>query len=162
MDMNIKLVKMYPFKFEGFKIHQNPKSELKILKVFKGKTPDFTILDEIVTYKNLSKNHSDFEVNDLPIKTLPVSKGMTPMSYTVDQLIDDMQSKYANGQYPKYWVCKDGGILSHEAVIQNFWQILDQFYELTNPQWNVIGCEINYEDKTLVCSHTGKPIESAY
>jgi hypothetical protein len=62
------------------------------------------------------------------------------------------------GGYPLYYVTKDGGVLSPEAVIENL--------ALTNnpddPQWYVVQAQINYEDKDLVCDHTGQRIASAY
>lgn len=149
MDQDIKFVKLYPFKSEDFKIPQKP-SVLQFENMLFNSVPP----QERVNYffNNLSKKPlSDFEVNNLPV----VEKEL--LIYSVDQLIADMQSKYV-GLYPKYWVCKNGGLLSHEAVIENFWHILDQFYEPTMPQWHVIGCEINSDGKAIVCSHTGKPI----
>ena len=62
------------------------------------------------------------------------------------------------GGYPVYYVTKDGGILSPEAVLENL--------QLTNDpedaQWYVVASEVNYEDQDLFCDHTGKRIESAY
>lgn len=84
--------------------------------------------------------------------------------YTYQQLLEDSVSKYtSHGCYPKYWVCKDGGILSYEAVKENLNQIKDAMTgESLDSQWEIIGCEVNWENEELICSHTGKRIEVAY
>lgn len=70
------------------------------------------------------------------------------------------------GGYPKYWVCKDGTILSHKAVDNNLQLVKDA---ITNdstvhadPNWCVVACEINYENDYLGCDHTNTVIPSAY
>jgi len=70
------------------------------------------------------------------------------------------------GGYPKYWVCKDGTILSYKAVYDNLQLVKDA---ITNdetidsdPNWCVIACEINYENDYLGCDHTNTVIPSAY
>jgi len=71
--------------------------------------------------------------------------------------------KYAwPGGYPCYFITSDGAALSFEAVEQEFSQVAYAVRHKTNDDWQVIHCEINYEDRELVCSHTGEPIESAY
>ena len=66
------------------------------------------------------------------------------------------------GGYPKFWIAEDGEALSYDAVIANKELILSAIKDGGDPQWNVTGCEINYEDASLVCAHTNKPIPSAY
>lgn len=72
--------------------------------------------------------------------------------------------KYAwPGGYPMYFVAKDGEALSFEAVRQNLKQVMhDMTYPAYDDQWAVVGVDINWEDPTLTCAHTGKLIESAY
>ncbi len=69
-----------------------------------------------------------------------------------------VQSCTELGGYPLYYLSKDGGVLSPEAV--------DEKLELTNnpdaPDWFVVGAEVNYEDPDLFCDHSGKRIPSAY
>lgn len=62
------------------------------------------------------------------------------------------------GAYPLYYVTKDGGVLSPEAVIEN----LGLTNDVNDPQWFVVSVGINYEDANLICDHTGKRIRSAY
>lgn len=66
------------------------------------------------------------------------------------------------GSYPCYFVTSDGAALSFEAVEQEFSQVAYAVRHKTNDGWRVIYCAINYEDRELRCSHTNKPIESAY
>jgi len=66
------------------------------------------------------------------------------------------------GGYPKFWIAEDGEALSYDAVIANKELILSAIKDGGDPQWNVTGCEINYEDASLVCAHTNEPIPSAY
>ena len=62
------------------------------------------------------------------------------------------------GGYPLYYVTKDGGVLSPEAVEEN----IDLCRDSDDPQWHVIGADVNWEDPCLYCEHTGRRIESAY
>ena len=66
------------------------------------------------------------------------------------------------GGYPKFWIAEDGEALSYDAVIANKELILSAIKDGGDPQWNVTGCEINYEDASLVCAHTNEHIPSAY
>ena len=65
------------------------------------------------------------------------------------------------GGYPKYWVTKDGGILSFEAISQELELIKSAIENDDDPQWQVIGCDINWEQE-LRCDHLNKEIQSAY
>jgi len=62
------------------------------------------------------------------------------------------------GGYPIFYVTKDGGVLSPEAVEEN----LDQCCDADDPSWFVVAHEVNWEDTHLYCEHTGDRIESAY
>ena len=66
------------------------------------------------------------------------------------------------GGYPKFWIAQDGEALSYDAVIAEKELILAAIKDRDDPQWNVTGCEINYEDASLICSHTNERIPSAY
>ncbi len=83
------------------------------------------------------------------------------------------EGKYTSvGSYPKYYVCSDGGVLSHRAVLENIWQIGRSMRELRGRshhkgagelrQWRIIGIEVNYEDPELFCDDTNERIPSAY
>lgn len=83
--------------------------------------------------------------------------------YTTAQFVEMIDNPSASMGYPIYFVCADGGILSEEAAREQRVQILDAMVEIgTNQQWEVIGCEINYETTELYCSHTGELIPTAY
>lgn len=72
---------------------------------------------------------------------------------------DGMPRKFTDlGGYPLYYVTKDSGVLSPEAVIEN----LSLTNDPDDPQWYVVRAEVNYEDQDLVCDHTGQRIPSAY
>jgi len=62
------------------------------------------------------------------------------------------------GCIPIYYITKDGGILSPEAVEEN----LDLTNDPDDPQWYVLETCGNEENQDLVCDHTGNRIPSAY
>jgi hypothetical protein len=65
------------------------------------------------------------------------------------------------GGYPLYFVAGDGEALSFEAVRAELKQCL-RAKAYCDRSWEIIGCEVNYEDNDLTCAHTGKKIPSAY
>jgi hypothetical protein len=62
------------------------------------------------------------------------------------------------GGYPMYYITSDGGVLSPKAVVENESLCSDP----DDPQWHIIGHQINWEDENLTCDHTGDRIPSAY
>lgn len=62
------------------------------------------------------------------------------------------------GGYPIYYLTKDNGVLSPKAVAEN----IDLTNDPDDPQWYIVGTDINYEDASLICDHTGERIPSAY
>jgi hypothetical protein len=83
--------------------------------------------------------------------------------------IQEFQQHLENGEFvfpgglPTFFITADGGILSHDACLEMKETIVDAMIDSgNNKQWEVIGIEVNYEDGTLVCDHTGKPIPCAY
>jgi len=66
------------------------------------------------------------------------------------------------GGYPLYFITEDGESLSFQAVRENFRNIINSIANNIDDGWKVISCDINYENTDLVCSDTGKLIESAY
>lgn len=66
------------------------------------------------------------------------------------------------GGYPLYFVTSDGAALSFDAVKAERRNILDSIAHRLSDGWCVIGMDINWEDASLYCDHTGKRIESAY
>ena len=85
------------------------------------------------------------------------------MTYTIQQFSKDLEEPYAwPGGYPRYFITSDGAALSFDAARENRRLIEESISEACNDGWQVIGCEINWEDSELICAHTYKPIESAY
>lgn len=73
-----------------------------------------------------------------------------------------LQSFAFPGGYPLFYLAKDNGVLCPDCANG------DNGSECCNPdcqddpQWWLIGCDINYENDSLYCDHCGKLIESAY
>lgn len=67
------------------------------------------------------------------------------------------------GGYPLYFLTSDGAALSFESVRKNLRKVLDAIKHGDNSGgWRVVGCDVNWEDGTLTCEHSGKRIASAY
>jgi len=59
-----------------------------------------------------------------------------------------------------YFVTKDGGTLAITTVINEINTV--DFTDDTDPQWFIVGYDVNYENVDLVDDHTGEPITAAY
>jgi hypothetical protein len=66
------------------------------------------------------------------------------------------------GAYPKYFITKDGGILSFKAAKEMKDEIISAINDGYDDQWLVVGVDINWEDSDLYCDHTNEKIECAY
>lgn len=69
---------------------------------------------------------------------------------------------YNSGGYERnvYFLTRDGGPLHIDTVVA---QINDvDFTDPTDPQWFLVGYQVNYEDPDLVDAHTGLKIPAAY
>ena len=88
----------------------------------------------------------------------------TMNKYTTNQLKSQLRSgEFAwPGGYPLYFITDDGEALSFEAVRENIKSVIWSMRHKVNDGWRVIGCEVNWEDDSMTCAHTGEPIESAY
>jgi hypothetical protein len=85
------------------------------------------------------------------------------MTYTIQQFSKDLDEPYSwPGGYPRYFITSDGAALSYDAARENQQIIEQSISEGCNDGWQVVACEINWEDSSLTCDHTNKPIESAY
>ncbi len=84
--------------------------------------------------------------------------------YTTKQLKSQLRSgEFAwPGGYPLYFITSDGEAISFEAVRENLKSVIWSMRNKVNDGWRVIGCEVNWEDDSMTCAHTGEPIESAY
>ena len=80
----------------------------------------------------------------------------------------DLKTQIRSGQfawpggYPLYFLTSEGDTLSFEAVRENFATIVSAMRSRSNDGWCIIACAVNWEDSSLLCSHTSKRIESAY
>ena len=66
------------------------------------------------------------------------------------------------GGYPLYFITDDGAALSFDAVRENLRPVIWSIRNGVNDGWRVVGCDVNWEDASLFCDHTGNRIESAY
>jgi hypothetical protein len=69
------------------------------------------------------------------------------------------------GMYPLYFILADGDVMAFETAKNNEPWVLEAIAEREDyptGQWLVVGCEVNWEDPELYCSHEGTRIESAY
>lgn len=83
--------------------------------------------------------------------------------YTVEQFITDLQNSYAwPGGYPRYFITSDGAALSYKSAQHNKQAIIDAIQTRSNDGWQVVACDVNWEDSGLYCDDTGERIESAY
>jgi len=85
------------------------------------------------------------------------------MKYTIDQFQADLDQPYAwPGGYPRYFITSDGAALSFKSALHNSQIIIDSIRENSNDGWQVVACEVNWEDSLLFCDDTGELIECAY
>jgi hypothetical protein len=67
------------------------------------------------------------------------------------------------GGYPLFFITADGAALSFKAARDNRRLILEAIATNdTRGGWRIAALDVNWEDSTLTCDHTGAPIESAY
>jgi hypothetical protein len=66
------------------------------------------------------------------------------------------------GGYPLYFITNDGAALSFDSARTEFSLIARSIEDNNNDGWRIVACDINYEDDSLYCDHTGDKIESAY
>lgn len=77
------------------------------------------------------------------------------------------------GCYPKYWVTKDGSCLCYKClaphkalggkalkVNQNAIDAIDN--PNSDKSWEVVACDVNWEDPWMACDECNKRIPSAY
>lgn len=66
------------------------------------------------------------------------------------------------GLYPLYFICKDGKALSFDTVQREFRTIAAAIREGSMPEWEVVACEVNWENPDLVDADTDEKIPCAY
>ncbi|AFV81335.1 hypothetical protein F862_gp103 [Vibrio phage vB_VpaS_MAR10] len=76
----------------------------------------------------------------------------------------DMSINYGfnSGGYENhaFFITKDGGALSIKAVQENIDSV--DFTDESDPQWFIIGGDVNHENDDLYCDHTSEKIEPMY
>lgn len=84
--------------------------------------------------------------------------------YTVKELKTQLrQGEFAwPGGYPLYFITTDGAALSFKAVRENLRSVFWSMKNKVNDGWQVCAVDVNWEDPTLFCDHTGERIPSAY
>jgi hypothetical protein len=66
------------------------------------------------------------------------------------------------GGYPLYVVMADGEALSIAAARAEWRNICHSTLHGLRDGWRAAGVDINWEDSSLYCAHTGEAIQSAY
>jgi hypothetical protein len=61
------------------------------------------------------------------------------------------------GGDPLFYLCADGGILCPACASED-----GQVDNPHDPQWHLVGVDVNWEDDSLQCDHCQCAIESAY
>jgi len=62
------------------------------------------------------------------------------------------------GGYPLFYLTKDCDALCPDCVNKN----IDLVSDPDDPQWYVVGYDVNYENEELVCDNCNSKIPSAY
>ncbi len=85
------------------------------------------------------------------------------MSYSIAQLKNALRNP-SNYSWSEYFLCEDGGVLSHKAARENFKLLAHAiaYPQYRNSQWKIVGHDVNWEDLELRCEHTGAEIPAAY
>jgi hypothetical protein len=74
-----------------------------------------------------------------------------------------LRDKYAwPGGYPLYIVMADGEALSIDAARAEWRNICYATLHGLRDGWRAAGVDVNWEDGSLYCAHTGEAIQSAY
>lgn len=66
------------------------------------------------------------------------------------------------GGYPMFLCTDDGAALCWECGRSEARNVISAIADRRRDGWRVIGCDVNYEDDTLVCDHCYSAIGSAY
>ena len=72
--------------------------------------------------------------------------------------LDDVIKYTSVGSYPVFYLTANDSVLSADAVRENFADCCDK----EQPDFFVTMMEVNWEDASLFCDHSGERIESAY
>lgn len=87
--------------------------------------------------------------------------GLYRAGYDRAELLRKEWEKWAwPGGYPLFYVCADGEPICPACCNCEIALTADPARD--DPQWTIVGVDINYEDEDLYCSHCSAHIESAY
>ena len=87
------------------------------------------------------------EITDIPKSS--------PTYYDLDT---DLDAYGWPGGYPLFYITKDCAALCPRCCNENIELLSDPY----DPQWYLIGVDVNYESSDLYCDHCNERIESAY
>ena len=83
--------------------------------------------------------------------------------------VSDFRKAYKSGPfawpggYPMFFITADGAALSWDAAKQCRGEIIRAISSQdTRSGWCIAAADVNWEDESLYCDHTGKQIPSAY
>lgn len=84
--------------------------------------------------------------------------------YSISDFRRDMRhGQYAwPGGYQRYFILSDGDVLSFDAARENLRAILEAIDRHDGSGWRIVAVDINWEDTSLYCSHSGERIPAAY
>lgn len=74
---------------------------------------------------------------------------------------EPLPSYTSYGCDPVYYITADGGVLCPCCVNAEI-VLITVARRDEDREWDVIDCEVNYEDTDLTCDHCGQQIRSAY
>ncbi|YP_010843335.1 hypothetical protein ACQ27_gp451 [Klebsiella phage K64-1] len=82
--------------------------------------------------------------------------------FKIDNGVVSINYGFNSGGYEKfiYFVTADGGCLAIDTVLNEFSKV--DFNDDNDPQWYIVGYDVNYEDEDLYDDHTNQKIESAW
>jgi hypothetical protein len=66
------------------------------------------------------------------------------------------------GGYPMFFITSDGEALSFESVRAEYAQCARSTRDKARDGWQIVACDVNWENAELTCAHSGRMIESAY
>jgi len=66
------------------------------------------------------------------------------------------------GCYPLFLLTSDGAALCFDCARKEARNIFESVANKSRDGWNVVACDVNYEDSDLHCDHCSRQIESAY
>lgn len=83
-------------------------------------------------------------------------------AFNIDMGVVSIKWGANSGGYEKYqyFITADGGCLAIETVLNEF-HVVD-FNDENDPQWHIVGVDVNYENHDLYDDHTNQLIPAAY